>query len=89
LPTLALRWFWLWGSSCSLTAGWDQAWGLFRYTSCYTGRVLIVMAPDDCFFFPPSNAPSAWDSVLRVEVSCFWKCSSTSQWEWPTGTGDR
>jgi hypothetical protein len=35
-----------------------------------------------------SNAPLAWDSNQRLEVSCCWKCSSMSQWEQPRGTGD-
>jgi hypothetical protein len=54
------------------------------------GESWLVMASDDCFFFPPlSNAPSAWDSDPRVEVSCCWKCFSTSQWEQPRSIHDR
>jgi hypothetical protein len=52
------------------------------------GESWLAMAPDDCFSFPLSNAPSDWDSDLRGKVLCCWKCSSTTQWKWPRSTHD-
>jgi hypothetical protein len=45
--------------------------------SCSPAQVLLASKP-----------AFSWDSNRRVEVSCCWKCSSTSQWEQPRGTCD-
>jgi hypothetical protein len=48
----------------------------------------LIMASDDCFSSPLSNAPFSWDSDRTVEVLFCWKCFSTSQWERPRSTDD-
>jgi hypothetical protein len=70
------------GSSYSLPVDWDQVPDLFSTPHATLAESCLIMASDDCFSPPPpSNAPFSWDSDWRVEVSCCWKCSSTSQWE--------
>jgi hypothetical protein len=62
LPTLASRQFQLWESSCSFPVGWDQAQGLFKYASCYTGGVLFDYGIRWLLLFSAlSNAPFSQD----------------------------
>jgi hypothetical protein len=90
LPTLTSRRFQIWASSWSLPVGWDHPGLYLGMPPAMLGEEsCLIMASDDCFSSPsPSNTPFFWDSDWRVDVSCCWKCSSTSQWKQLRGTGD-
>jgi hypothetical protein len=53
------------------------------------GGSWLVMAPDNCFSFPPTHLiPLLPETVTQDWKFRCCKCSSTSQWEWPRSTCD-